>query len=505
MAKQQKFFSLTPVAAALLAVSTTTFSIDADAALQFLREVKGPVTVTGTGADKSYSFYIQMRIINDDLIPETGDAPAAVPIQVTDAIKDADSFASIKETMSIEGLETLPDAVGCESKCAETADTPPRKVGYNTARPAVNGAFSGTGAGAAIFPTGTTLAPYSAVTVRYKVTITPGADLGPYVSTASLNGTQDDDAKFFIPAAPKARVSVCPEGTVPNSINIVNNGGFDERHGPLAKDKDGKTIPLAPGTEIAKAFSSDFNFVGDNAYPPYKAISLVTEIPKTETTPGVSAIFVTEGNHFQYPFPGALKDGDIPAVDPAKGYLLGAGQGVDGPVIWKQKITGFDPEAFYQFEAWVSNPAPPDIDGDDAIIKLTAGTTTSEEVTLVEETNNDAWTQISVRVAPTGTELDLSISNGNVAEGNFNLFAVTGIGFLKCVDPNDKGKEAGGASTSGGTSTTGGTTTGGGATTGGTTTTGGTSTEGTTSGGGGGGALGLALGLFGIAGLRRRR
>ena len=530
MSKQQKFFSRTPIAAAVLAASAATFTLDAEAALHFLREVKGPVTVTGTGADKSYSFYIQMRVINDELIPKTDDAPADVPIQITDAIKDAESFASVKATMTVEPPETLPDAVGCEPnpskgiECDMTTGTTPKPVDYNTARPAVNDAFSGTGTGAKIFRDNVTLAPYSAVTVRYKVTIKPDANKGPFTSSGTLNPegeNKSDSATFIMPADKGVRQSQCPEGTVPSNINLVSKGTFEKGHG---KDvSTGDAITVNPGGQIAGAFKSDYRYAGDDAYADYNEITIATN----------KRVAVNELSNFQYPFPGAKKNGDIPGVGDAPGYLLGAGPkpatkpgelNLDGnSAIWMESVTGLDTNATYQFEAWVSNPAPVEevigTGGADPRIVLVADGTESAEVRLREEIKTDSWQQVLMKVEPSKTTLDLQIRNKRVLdtakEENYDLFAVTAIGLRKCVAPDDVDKVDTGSGSSGGTGdsddSSGGSNTGGGS--GSDTGTGG-STGGTDSSGsgtsapkkgGGGGALGFALAGMGLIGLRRRR
>ncbi len=520
MSKQQQFFSRTPIAAAVLAVSAATFTVDAEAALHFVRGVTGPITATGTGAETKYSFSVKMLVINDEAKPETGDRPKT-KIQITDELKT--SFpADIRDSVVVSNLRTLGEDVVCSApySCMQPDDadtpTPFETITYLSLNTGFNGGGTGTNTDK-IFAADQELPAYSAVVVSYDVEFVPGAETGPFDLPATMNGTQKQ-AKFILPAAPSDHASVCPTGTVPNTVNLVENGDFATPYGKaLTLDDDGNPTPLAPDTDIA-SFKSDFQFAGDNAYPQYKQISLITEIPATDDSAGASNIVIRGSTHFQYPFPGAKEDGDIPAVSAAKGYLLGAGAGVDGKGgIWKQTVTGLNGKANYQLEAWVSNPAPVGVDGDDPKISLKAGTATSDEMTLVEDTGTDTWHQISMLVNPNGqTSLDLAVVNSNMDEGNYNLHAVTAIALRKCVDPDDLGKADTGDDAHGDTensddhtddSNTGGGTgndAGSDGATGGTDSSGGDAPA-TSSGGGGGGALGFALVGMGLIGLRRRR
>ncbi len=511
MSKQLKFFSRTPIAAAVLAVSAATFTLDAEAALHFLREVKGPVAVTGAGATAKYSFSIQMRVINDDNIPATGTSPSPVAIQIVDAIK-ASFPSAIQNSVVVSNLRILSEDVGCDSTTYECmiptgakTPTPFTPVTDLTLNSGFKGVTTGTDKGDEIFATGQKLDPYSVVTVRYDVEFAPGAETGPFNLPATMNG-KEEQATFILPAAPSNHASVCPPGTVPNTVNLVKNGDFATPYGKaLTLDDDGNPTPLAPDTDIA-SFKSDFRFAGDNAYPHYKEISLITEIPETDISPGASNIVIRGFTHFQYPFPGAKEDGDIPAVPGAKGYLLGAGAGVDGKGgIWKQTVTGLNGNENYQFEAWVSNPAPVGADGDDPKISLKVGTDTSDEFVLDEDTPTDAWHQISLLVNPNGrTSLDLAVVNSNADEGNYNLHAVTAIALRRCVDPDDLGKADPGDGTNGDAKDSddnaGGSNSGGG--TGSDAGSDGATAD--TGSGGGGGALGFALAGMGLIGLRRR-
>ena len=526
MSKQQKFFSRTPIAAAVLAVSAATFTLDAEAALYFLREVKGPVTVTGTGATAKYSFSIQMRVINDDNIPATGTPPAAVAIQIADAIK-ASFPSAIQNSVIVSNLQILPEDVGCDSTAyncmtptGAKKPTPFTTVTDLTLNSGFKGVATGTDKGDEIFATGQKLDPYSVVTVRYDVEFVPGASKGPFTSSATLNGGQSDDATFIMPADKGVRQSECPTGTVPSNINLVSNGTFANGQG---KDSKGDAIKVTPGGQIAGSFKSDYQYAGDDTYADYNQISITTG----------KRITINELSHFQYPFPGAKKNGDVPAIGDAPGYLLGAGPkpatktgelslGADS-AIWMESVTGLDTGATYQFEAWVSNPAPvkevSGTGGADPEVVLVADADKSQKVTLTEETGTDSWQQILMTVKPSKTSMNLEIRNERVLDTtkgeNFDLFAVTAIGLRKCVAPDDVDKVDTGSGSSGGTGdsddNSGGSNTGGGS--GSDTGTGG-STGGTDSSGsgtsapkkgGGGGALGFALAGMGLIGLRRRR
>lgn len=491
MSKQQKFFSITPIAAGVLAVTATTFSISAQAELQFYREAKGPVTVT----NGTYSFFIQQRIINDDPEPKTG-TYTPIEVQIEDAIKQSFPDA-IRGTVVVSDLQIVAEDV-----LDTVASTKTKPVYFTTLNLDVNDDdFAGTGATATkIFETKQEMGAHSAVTVSYKVSFKPGAETGPFRSTSTLTpGGKTGEALFVIPAKPGQRQSACPTGTVPSNINLVKNGDFSTLHG----DSDKK---LAPGQLIAGSFTSDYSYVGDNSYANYNEISVADKL------------YASDINYVQYPFPGAVKNGDVPAVAAAKGFIVGAGGSATGKKIWKQTVSGLDVNANYQLEAWASNAAPagagtPDIS--EPNIGIQAGSYI-EKKKLPIETSTDDWHQLKVLVTPASASMDLSVANFNATTGgDYNLFAVTGIALRKCVAPDDVDKVDTGSGSSGGTGgsddNTGGSNTGGGTGTdtgtGGST--GGTDSSGNdapaTSSGGGGGALGFALAGMGLIGLRRRR
>ncbi len=530
MLNNRSKFSLTPIAAGVIAITSLSFGTAAEAEVKLLsRVVNGPISVTGQGDTAAYEFLIQTQVVNTDL--DTG-TPAPVPasIQLADPLKNIEDTATSTTIEVISGPMVVPGVtVPCVEGCKTTTDG--KKIDYNTQGSAdFNSGFTGakSGTGAEVFAATAKINPYSSLTFMYKVRFKPGTKESPFLFPVSLGGTQT--AVFFLPEESADRLNVCPAGKVPsNAINLVKNGNFTIPQGNNPATVD-------PGGQIAGTFKSDFKYEGDNNdFTSYNHISMATG----------NTITAKDISQFQYPFPGTKKDGDLPAVAAASGYLRGAGPkpaektgefGLANPsAAWIQTVTGLDPNATYQFEAWISNLAPikeAGVVGEDPEIVLVAGSNESTVKKLYEDSKTDKWHPIAMAVEkPTQSSLKLEIKNkhvlgtnpddpadpDNAGEANYNLFAVTAIGFRKCVDPADVDKKetAPGGNTGGGSP-------GGGAGNGngnpggpsgnapGNNGQGGTGDPAngsgtTTSGGGGGGALGMALAGIGLLGLRRRR
>ena len=392
-------------------------------------------TLKKDAAGSSYRVDLYMRILNTD-------ASAVSGITVKDTVKtDFEAVAGTSVTLREAPAFVTMDDAGNTSVASGSLDSD----------------FLDSSDGTIL--TGATLQPDEFMLIRYSLDVNFGDSSDPFETSSTVwdgsgildtsnNGEipsnhadfsagdpDDSPTTIYFPTYDgSAYVSACDDGNglFESSYELIKNGDFYTRNGTPGQLE----TAIAPGTLLAGSFTSDAEYVGDDAYPRDDladgGIGAQISIRTGTALHGTSAQ--------QHPFPG---DSGRHFIAQGDSWLYFNGNQTGAVVdVWKQTVL-LKSGKTYNFSMYVSNAAWPGSGStSQPQVQLYAGGTDLGSTELAVDSGSDEWILLQGTFeAPDFSpesqgSVEMKITNKQMAH-YYNNLAITGIGLHRCTLPEE--------------------------------------------------------------------